>query len=322
MKKLSIWIAVTVLVAVMVSLVQAAQTDGIAAVVNNEIITLYELNEAFAPIQKKIDANYKGDNKAKLVSDTKEALLNRMIEGSLIEQETKKSGIVIKDEEVAEAINNILANRQITKDELAKLLEKDGMTLEAYTKDMKMQIGRMKLVRREINAKVSVADDEIGAYYSAHRDLFEGKEAVRIWQILLSFPTGAGAQGKADLKAEAEAVVKQLKSGERFEVLASKYAGGSAAAAGGDLGFIERGLILPEVEEVAFQLPLEEISPVIESSVGFHIIKITDKRGAGVKSMESVRHEIREKILEEKAEKRYGGWIQELRKKSHIEIRI
>lgn len=88
------------------------------------------------------------------------------------------------------------------------------------------------------------------------------------------------------------------------------------------LGFIERGLILPEVEDAAFRLPLEEISPIIESSIGFHIIKVTDKKGAGVKSLESVRDEIKEKILEEKGEKRYEGWIQELRKKSHIEIRI
>ena len=322
MKKLNIWIAVMVSVIFLPVLAQAAITDRIVAVVNDEIITMYELNDAFAPVQKKIDATYKGQDKAGLVNDTKAALLNRMIDGSLIEQEAKKGGIVIKDDEINEAINNLLVSRKITKDELVKLLEKDGTTLEAYSKELKLQMGRMKLVRREINTKLAVSDEEIGEYYRKNRDVFEGKEAVRIKQILLPFPPKIDAQGKANLRAEAEAIVKQLKSGEQFEFLAAKYSKGPADTSGGDLGFIERGLILPEVEDAAFHLPLEEISPIIESSIGFHIIKVIDKKGAGVKSLESVRDEIKEKILEEKAEKRYEEWIQELRKKSHIEIRI
>jgi peptidyl-prolyl cis-trans isomerase SurA len=321
-KKLNIGMAVLVSCISLQIFAHAAVTDRIAAVVNDEIITLYEFNEAFLPIQKKIDSTYKGRDKEKIVADTKGAFLNRMVENSLIEQEAKKSGIVIKDEEVADTIKNILANRKISKEELAKILEKDGITFEAYSKELKTQLGRMRLVRREINAKVSVGDEEIGEYYRKHRDFFEGKESVRIKQILLQFPAKTDAQIKARLKADAEMLLKQLKSGESFDLLAVKYSNGPAAGSGGDIGFIERGLTLPAVENVAFSLGLEEISDVIESPIGFHIIKVIDKKGAGVKSIESVRDEIKEKILEEKAEKRYEEWIQELKKRSHIEIRI
>jgi len=322
-KKRNFWMILMVLMmTILPNWAHASSRQGIAAVVNDDIITIFDLNEAFAPVQKRIDATYQGQNKEKLVADTKMTLLSRLIDGLLIEQEAKKSGIVTKDEEVNDTIKNILVGRNITKNEFVKLLEKDGTTLDAYTKDLKTQLARMKLVRREINAKVSVSDQEIGEYYRKHRDVFEGKEAVRIKQILLAFPPNAAVQTKADLKAEAQSIVKELRSGESFEGVGARHAKNSSAVSGGDLGFIERGLVLPEVENVAFLLPLEEISDIIESSIGFHIIKVTDKKGAGVKSLESVRDEIKDKILEEKAEKRYESWIQELRKKSHIEIRI
>lgn len=322
MKKRKIWTAVMVLMLILSASAQAAIREGIAAVVNDEIITGYELNEAFAPIHRRIEATYKGQNKEKLVADTRLTLLNRMIDGMLIEQEAKKSGIVIKDEEVNGAIDNLLISRNMTKSDLVKALEKEGTTLDAYAKDLKTQRVRMRLVRREINAKVTVADEEIGDYYRMHRDFFEGKEAVRMKQILLTFPPNADAQMKAGLVAEAQKIAGRLKRGEPFEQIIAEYAKGPVAVSGGDLGFIERGIILPGVEDVAFRMPLAEISDIIESEIGLHIISVTDKKGAGVQSMESVRNEIKEKILEEKAEKRYEGWIQELRKKSHVEIRI
>ena len=81
-------------------------------------------------------------------------------------------------------------------------------------------------------------------------------------------------------------------------------------------------MIHAEVEDAAFRLPLNQISGVIESSVGFHIIQVVDRRGAGVKAIENVREEIREKIDREKMEKKFGEWLEELRKKSHIEIKL
>jgi parvulin-like peptidyl-prolyl isomerase len=100
-----------------------------------------------------------------------------------------------------------------------------------------------------------------------------------------------------------------------------KYSQGPEAQQGGDIGFIEKGVIIPEVEKAAFSLPLEQISNVIESSLGFHIIKVIDKRGAGLKKIESVREEIKTKLEDEKLEKKYDEWISAVRKKSFIEKR-
>lgn len=301
---------------------QAAVTDRIVAVVNDEIITLSELNNAFVSYQERFEASYQGPDREKARTETKLLLLNRLIDSLLMEQESRKTGITVRDEEVTDAINDIQKQRKFSPEEFRKALEQDGTTPDAFRKDIRSQLMRMKLVRRDIKSRVSVTDEEIGEYYRKHREDYEGKESVRIQQILLLLPKEGDPAVKEKLRTEAEAIHKRLVNGEPFEQLSAKYSQGPAAAAGGDVGYIERGMIHSEVEEVAFGLPLHQISGVIESSVGFHIIQVIDRRGAGLKSIESVREEIREKIDREKMEKKYEEWLEELRTKSHIEIKL
>jgi peptidyl-prolyl cis-trans isomerase SurA len=302
--------------------VQAAVADRIVAVVNDEIITLSELNNAFEPYQERFEASYQGPDREKARTETKLVLLNRMIEGILMEQESRKTKIAVRDEEVTDAINDIWKQRNLSQDEFRKALERDGTTPDAFRKDMRNQLMRMKLIRRDIKSRVAVTDEEIGEYYRKHREDYEGKESVRIKQILLLLPKDGNPAVKAKLQADAEAIHRRLMNGEPFEQLSAKHSQGPEAAGGGDVGYIERGIIHSEVEDAAFSLPLGQISGVIESSVGFHIIQVIDRRGAGLKAIETVREEIREKIDREKMEKKYVEWIEELRKKSHIEIKL
>jgi parvulin-like peptidyl-prolyl isomerase len=118
------------------------------------------------------------------------------------------------------------------------------------------------------------------------------------------------------------AIHKRLQNGEPFDALAAQYSQEPAAAAGGDIGYIEKGSMLPVVDSVAFSLKKDEISEVIESPLGFHIIKVVDKRGAGIKPIASVREEIKTKIEQEKMDKKYEEWIKDLRSKAIIEIRL
>ncbi|OIP92439.1 MAG: hypothetical protein AUK26_04715 [Syntrophaceae bacterium CG2_30_58_14] len=301
---------------------QAGVADRIVAVVNDEVITLSELNNAFEPYQERVTANVQGPDREKALGETKTTLLNRMIDNLLMEQESRKTGITVRNEEVTEAIDDMQKQRKISPDEFRKAMQREGITLDAYRNDIRDQLMRMKLIRRDIKSKVAVTDEEIGEYYRKHREDYEGKEAVRIRQILLLLPKEENPAAKEKLRADADAIHKRLLNGEPFELLAAKFSQGPAAAEGGDIGYIEKGMIHAEVEDAAFRLPLNQISGVIESSVGFHIIQVVDRRGAGVKAIENVREEIREKIDREKMEKKFGEWLEELRKKSHIEIKL
>jgi peptidyl-prolyl cis-trans isomerase SurA len=301
---------------------QAGVADRIVAVVNDEVITMSELNNAFEPYQERFVANYQGPDREKALKETKTTLLDRMINNLLMGQESRKTGITVRDEEVTDAINDMQKQRKISPDEFRKAMEREGITLDVYRKDIRDQLMRMKLIRRDIKLRVAVTDEEIGEYYRKHREDYEGKESVRIKQILLPLPKEGDPAVKEKLRADADDIHKLLLNGEPFELLSAKFSKGPAAAEGGDIGYIEKGVILPEVEDAAFSLPLNQISGVIESSVGFHIIQVVDRRGAGLKAIENVREEIREKIDRDKREKKFGEWLEELRKKSHIEIKL
>ena len=296
--------------------------DRIVAFVNDDVITLTELNDALDLYRKQVETSYKGPDIEKIMAEAKPIMLNKMIDQNLVEQEARKSGIVIKDEEVMENINDFLATRKLKMDELLTKLAGEGMTFEEYKKGTRDQLVRLRLVRREIRSKISVSEEEIGSYYQQHREDYEGKEAVRIKQILLAFPKNMNGTTKAKLRAEMDTIDKRLKGGEPFEMIAASQSGESAMAAGGDIGFIERGMILPVVENAAFNLKVGEISGIIESTVGFHIIKVIDKRGEGLKPLDDVRAEIREKLDGEKMDKKYEQWVKDLRAKDHIEIKL
>lgn len=302
--------------------VHAEITDRIIAIVNGDVITLMELNNTFEPYRKKIEESYRGPDKEKIIADNRLMMLNKMIENILIDQEAKKTGLIVKDEEVMETINNLLARKKYTMEDLLNNLAKENSTFEAHKKDIKEHLLRMKLVRHELKSKIMITEEEIGEYYRQNRENYEGKEAVRLKHILLIFPRGADEKVKTTLRAEVGAILTRLQKGESFDVIASRYSQGPAAAAGGDIGFVEKGSMQPVVDSVAFSLKKDELSGVIESPIGFHIIKVIDKRGAGIKPIESVREEIKAKIEEDKWDKKYLEWIKELRKKSVIEIKL
>jgi len=304
--------------------VRAEVVDKIIAVVNDEIITLYEFNTAFEPYRKNIENTYKGTDKEAVIKQTREAFLQRLIDNILIEQEAKKSGvgIIVKDEDVMEVLKDVLAKQKLSMQEYLKNLANEGNSLESVKKEIRGQMMRARLLRREVKSKILVSDEEIGEYYNKNRQDYEGKETVRIKQLLLLLPPDANKTIKEKMKNEALQLHKRVMHGESFDLLIVKYSQGPAAAQGGDVGFIGRGTILPEVEAVAFRLPVGQVSDVIESSVGFHIIQVLDKQGAGVKPIAAVREEIKTKIEDEKLDKKFDEWIASVRAKSHIEIKL
>ncbi|MCX5827641.1 MAG: peptidylprolyl isomerase [Deltaproteobacteria bacterium] len=322
MKKICLAMAMGMLMIAAVIPVSGEVVDRIVAIVNDDVITLSELNNTFDPYMKRIEASLAGKDKEKVVAEGRTTILNRMIDNKLIEQEAKKSGIIIKDDEVMGVIRDMLKSRKMQMPDLLQALAKDGMTFDTYKQELKEQLQRQQLVRREIRSKLVVTDDEIGEYYRQHRDEYEGKEAIRIKQILLPVPVGTDPAIRERARELAESILKRIKNGEPFEALAAQFSQGPAVAAGGDIGFVEKGHMLPEVEKVALNLDIGGVSPVVDSPQGFYIIQVVDKRGSGLKPITEVRQEIQMKLEEEKAAKKFDQWVIELRSKSLVDIKL
>ncbi len=304
-------------------LVHAEVVDKIIAVINDEVITLYELNTAFEPYRMNIENTYKGNDKDRLIIQAKEEFFQRLVDNMLIEQEARKTGVsaTVKEEDVMGVLQDMLTKQNLTMPEFLKNLAREGGSIETVKKEIRSQMIRMRLLRREVKDKIIVTDEEIGEYYNQHRDEYEGRESVRMKQIFLLLPEKADNQTKMKMKKEAGQLRERIIKGESFDGLAAKYSQGPAAATGGDVGFIEKGTIIPEVEKIAFRLPVDQVSEVIESGKGFHIVKVVDKKGAGLKPVAVVREEIKAKIEDEKLDIKFGEWMNSLRAKSHVDIK-
>lgn len=295
--------------------------DRIVAVVNNEIILLSEINTAFTPYRSKIEMTYQGKEREAALLEARQALLNRLIDMRLVEQEAKQNGIAVKDEEVMTVIKDMLGNKNVSWGDFTKELVKGGTSLEAYKNEIREQMVKMRLVQHEIKSKLIVTDKEIGEYYQEYRDDYEGQEAVRLNQIFLAFPNNPDGEAKSIARKAAAEMSRRLKAGESFEALTANLSP-EVAKVSGDLGFIVKGTAFPALEKVAFSLKKGEVSGIIESPLGFHIIRVLDKRGGGLKPIEEVREEIRGKIEDRKMEEKFGIWLEGLRKKSHIENKL
>jgi len=322
MKHLEI-ISVTLIVSILMTVAAYATiVDRIVAIVNHDVITLSELDKNVNSYMKRIEKTVPEDQLDAIEKHVRQMVLNELIDQRLITQEAKKRGLMATDRDVNDAITNIITQRKITHEKLQYEIEQLGITFDEYREEVRAQLTKRNFLAGEIKSKITISKEEIGAYYREHRKDYEGKEAARIRQILILLPRDAADQTREKLRMRAEDILQRLRQGDSFSMLATEVSQGPAAKTGGDLGFVEKGLMLPDVDAAAFSLKIGEISDVIESPIGFHIIQVVDKRGEGVKPIESVREEIIGRIGDEKMENKFEEWLNEQREKAHIEVKL
>ncbi len=186
-------------------------------------------------------------------------------------------------------------------------LEEDDDVLEQIKK-MTEQILVQFLIEREILDKIKLNDEEVLEYYEQNKDSFTEKEQVYLYNILL------------ETEEEAQDVLEQLKAGGDFSEIAIEKSAGPSAAQGGDLGYLSKGTMIPEIEEVIFALEVEELSKVIKTDFGFHILKITEKKPETIKTLEEVKEDIIQTLLPDKQKEAFENLLEELKGKSEIEI--
>ena len=186
-------------------------------------------------------------------------------------------------------------------------LEEDEKVIEQIRK-ITEQILVQVLIEREILDKVKVNDEEVLEYYEQNKDSFTEKEQVHLYNILL------------ETEEEAQDILEQLKAGEDFSEIAKEKSTGPSAAQGGDLGYLIKGTIVPEIEDVVFALELEVLSEVVKTDFGFHILKITEKKPETVKALEEVKEDIVQTLLPTKQKEAFDNLLEELKSKSEIEI--
>ena len=317
---ISVWLSLLAGVILTFSPSRAEVVDRIIAYVNDDIITLSELNErtnAFVAARRQ---NPFLREEEQSLEEIRRNILDLLINERLAAQEISRLKISVSDEEVAEAIGTILRENRLTQETLEAKLRQDGKTIEDLREQIKAGLEQKKLVNREVSSKTVITDEMIQAYYEDHIEEFQRKERWRIQDIYLPFTPTDTPEERTHLRNVAKQILERLRTEDDFTSLAKRYSQGPGAEAGGDLGFFSKGELEPVLEAAIEALKPGEVSPDIETTRGIHIIKLTEVDKTPAKPLEEVEGTIRDLLYRREVDFRYREWLSGLRERSYVKI--
>jgi peptidyl-prolyl cis-trans isomerase SurA len=296
---------------------QAQVVDGIAAVVNGEVITYSQVRALGAPREKMIRQQFTGKDLESKLAELRQLALKDLIDRRLVIQAFKKESYEIPDHYVDQRLHDIIReNFGGDRNTFIKTLEAQNYTLgEFKQKEMeKMIVGAMR--SHNVKSNTIISPTKVEEYYRKHRDEFTSKEQIKLEMIMIS-----GQQDTANApaqKALAEEVLGKLASGGDFADIARLYSEDSTKDNGGDWGWIEHNTLAAPLEKFAFNMPVGRISNIIDYAGNYYILKVEDKHGGTTKSLAEARSDIEKRLLQEEAQGIQERWIASLRAKAYI----
>jgi len=299
--------------------IRAEVCDKIVAIVNGEIITLYELNKRVAEYTGKDPMLLKKYDEEKYRQICRK-VLEMLIENKLAESKAKELGLKVSESDVDSEIRRIEREQGVTHKEFLKMLKEHGISYQEYRKQIKREIERMQIVEFEVKSRIVIPEEKIKEYYEKHKDQFATEEKVRISAIFLKAKDPNDPDEMRRLMRRAEVIMERLKAGQDFSELAEEFSEGPGAEEGGDLGYFKVSELDPELRKIIENMKVGDVSGPIIRPFGIQIIKLIDKKKAGVKPLEEVRDYIYRILYNKEVEKRYSSWLNELRKKAYIKI--
>ena len=293
--------------------------NRVVAIVNDEVVTLYELNSRIKQLTGVSSQELKARSE-QMYMETRRQVLDALIDQKIALEKVKELEIKVSPEEVDSAIERVKEDNQLTQEDLIAELKEKGTTYESYRQTIKAELERMRLVNYEVQSKILIREEDLKKYYEEHIDEFTSGGKVHLALIFLK-QTAIGDKNEARaLHEKAQEIMTMIKSGKDFGDLARKYSSGPGAREGGDLGQFKPSELNPEMAELIKGLSSGEVAEPIVKPDGIRIIKVVERDRGGVKSFEQVRNAIQSILYREELDRRYSAWIKELRKKAYTKI--
>ncbi|MDP3791803.1 MAG: peptidylprolyl isomerase [Candidatus Omnitrophota bacterium] len=298
---------------------KAAVVDKIVVVVNSEIITQREIDIMLSPVYAQYRTMYKGEELIRRLEEVREGIIKQLIEDRLIFSEAKKANITVEEKEINVRIEEI--QRKIgSEKELEDMLNQQNLTLNELRARYKEKIMIRKLIDQKVGARIIITPLEVKNYYSENKDQFLQSEEIQLRQILIKPKQQDKASQDEALRITRE-IVKRIQDGCDFAGLAKEYSSGPATESGGLMGYVKKGDLMPQIEEIAFNLKDGETSGIIQTPLGYHLFKVEQRKFRRTKELSEVRQEIEEYLYRQKADQRLRGWIDSLAKNAYIEFK-
>lgn len=311
----------TVLLLGMAGAAGAEIIDAVLATVDNEVILRSDIMREIGPYLGNLRLTARNEDEFNQSAEAQvRAALDQAVENKILLREALRAGLEVTDEQVEERIEEI-RKRYPSNEEFHKVLEEAGETMSDFRTHVRKQILAIAMgmrKRRAFEEEALVSEGAVAQYYQDHKQECARPERVRLRRIFLSANQDPGnrAQGRARLAGLRE----ELEAGADFAALAKAYSEGPEAENGGVVGWAARGDLVEELETAAFALAEDEISDIVETEFGFHVLKAEQKEEAGVPSLEELRTEIEPELRRQYADERYATWMGELRKRSRVRI--
>ncbi|MFC1839691.1 peptidylprolyl isomerase [Thermodesulfobacteriota bacterium] len=313
MKTLLVIIILSILTMVTPSF--AENSNRVVAFVNDDVITLHELNTRIQELTGKTSEELRSEAGEDFFL-IREEILDVIVDERLIKAKIKELDIGVTKDQVDNYIEYRKEAMKMTHEDLVKQLKAQGVSYETFYEGMKMDLERNKLIDAEIRSKLIITGEELLEYYRNHRKDYEKDNTVRIASIFLV--SDSTASDIDSLKKKGKEILERLKKGEKFEALAREFSKGPGAEDGGDLGNIPVSQIDPQIYNVIKGLEEGDVSELINRGNSIQIIKLVDRMEDAVVPFEEVRDEIYQTLYGEEIEKRYKAWNEELRKSVYI----
>jgi parvulin-like peptidyl-prolyl isomerase len=298
-----------------------AVVDRVVAVVNQEIITLSEVEKWIDPLKDEIVTKDRLERREQ-VREICRKVLEKLIEEKLIDQEVKKSGVKVPSKEIEATLEEVKRRNAATQEDLEKALAADGLTLEAYKKQIEKGLQRQKLINWSVKVETKTGEKELRDFYQKNLDRYRTNETYRPSHILFVIPKGATPEEIREIRKKCQTVLEKIKGGGDFGEMALLYSEDASNKDRGDLGYFKKGELLPAFQREALRLKIGEVSEIVRTDFGFHIIKLLDRKGMDPLPFEEVKEKVMADYYESEMEKALKQYLGTLKEKSVIEIRL
>ena len=300
--------------------------DRSVAIVNEDTITLSEVNELGKSFFQKVTENTSAAQLTEALQQARKTVIDKLIDKKLLLQAAKKLNIQVSDEDVENALQRLLATNKTTLEQFRKEIGALGMNEKQYREDLREQILSSKLINYEVRSKVVIPEDKIIAYYDTHYSEQIGGGEYYLLQIGCTWG-GKNQDGTELTQTAAQTKIEKIHTlalkGEDFKELAKKYSNLPSAQEGGDLGTFHANEMAAYIRDAVADLKPGEISRIVENNNGYQFFKLlSNQEGKIVKKApyESVKEEIRNKLAQQAMEVRFQEWLKTMRDKAYIKI--
>jgi peptidyl-prolyl cis-trans isomerase SurA len=296
--------------------------DRIAATVNGDVITLSELEGWAQPLVQK----YTNEEMRKEEIETKRQeilaqVLPELINERLAQEEVKKLGIKVGEQEIERALDQICEDNHITRDQLSEKLASEGHTLEEYKKELKQQIERAELINAQVRAKIVITDEQVNEYLKEHPLNNSSNAPLYIMQHICAKFEEDDPESREDARRRIEEAYNTLKEGKVFEEVARRYSDLPSGQDGGYLGAFTLKEMAPFVKQAVANLKPGDFSDIVDTQVDWQIFRLKEIVQSGQTDLDSAQiKEVRKKLYNKQTNARFEEWLEELRSKSIIQI--